>query len=391
MPSSPIKNGLYWSDQTGTWHYLITIFGEKTGGDTGCPTWNPAVAWLASEKVRLRKLRAGGHEETLKRLTLAELVALYVRKRGGSDDKETAVTSHTLKVIQLRMRLHWKEIAALPIDKITTAEVEDMRRRYLEGKGRRSKGGANKVVASLVTVMSWAVRRGLLEDMPFKLDKLKYQKPVKVIVWPEQTRAFLHKARVCKNPDSRLAMLGCLTMGFRPAEAVGMQWEWFDWHGGVYRVGKAKDMEPRSIPMHPVFRRVMRTRWLALGKPSQGLALKAKDGEAHRPDYLRKPVETTARHMKIVGLHPHWLRASAATAWWESGASIAQIMLWLGHEDASTTMLYIVKRDLEGKEIQTRCAKASGWHTPPPKSQNAIPHQSPSKPTPKSKQRKKVA
>lgn len=384
MPSAPLKNGLYWSDQTQTWHYLITLFGKKKGGDTGCPTWPAAVGWLDGEKTRLRQLRAGGHTEPT--LSLAELVALYVKKRGGSDNKETAVTSHTLKVIQLRMRLHWQELAELPIDRITTAEVEDMRRRYLEGKGRRSKGGANKVVASLTTVLAWAVRRGKLAEMPFKLDKLKYQKQVKVIVWPEQARAFLRHARACRNADARLAMLGCLTMGFRPAESVGMRWEWFSWRGGAYRVGKAKDMEPRSIPLHPVFRRVLRARWFAQGKPAQGLVMKAKDGEAHRSDYLRKPVETTARHMKIMGLHPHWLRASAATAWWESGASIAQIMLWLGHEDASTTMLYIVKRDLEGQEIQTRCAKASGWPTTPPKIENAIPHQSPKKHTPPPKQ-----
>lgn len=389
MPSTPIKNGLYWSDQTETWHYLITIFGDKKGGDTGCPIWPAAVSWLDAEKTRLRKLRAGGHAEP--KLTLAELVVLYVKKRGGSDNKETPVTSHTLKVIQLRMRLHWQELADLPIDRITTAEVEDMRRRYLEGKGRRSKGGANKVVASLTTVLGWAVRRGLLAEMPFKLDKIKFQKPVKTIVWPEQQREFLRHARACRNVDSRLIMLGCLTMGFRPAESIGLHWEWFDWRGGAYRVGEAKDMDPRKIPLHPVFRRVLRTRWLAQGKPAHGLVFRAKDGEAHRPDYLRKPVETTARHMKILGLHPHWLRASAATAWWENGASIAQIMLWLGHEDASTTMLYIVKRDLEGQEIQSRCAKACGWPVAPPKTENAIPHHAPNKPTPTPKRRKKAA
>ena len=380
-----LNRGLWWSDDSKTWHYEIKVNNQPYKGDTGHAIFGEAQDWKAAKKRTIKDAEVGilpPAPPPAPAITLAELVALYRLKRGGTDKKETAVTSHTLAAIELSLRLHWKGLAATPIDQITTAEVEDMRQRYLEGRGRRSKGGANKMVARLITVLAWAVRRGLIKELPFKLDKLKFQKQVKAIVWPEQQRPFLRASRACRNADARLAMLGCLTMGFREAEATGMRWEWFDWTAQIYRVGKAKDMEPRAIPMHPVFRRVMRTRWLYQGKPHQGLALKTKKGEPHFAGYLKKPVANTARRMKIVGLHPHWLRASAATAWWESGASIAKIMLWLGHEDAATTMLYIVKRDLDGRQIQVRAAQAGGW---------PVPVESPEKKPESPKRRKKAA
>lgn len=375
-----LRRGLWFSDTTKTWHYEFKYKGKPWKGDTGNPLEPGARDWIIEKKKAIRNAEVGILPPAPPPMTLAELVALYCEKRGGSDNRETAVTSHTLQVIKLRMRLHWKDLAGMPIDRINTAEVEDMRRRYLEGDGRRSKGGANKIVASLTTILSWAVRRDLIKRVPFKLGKLKFQKQVKAVVWPEQQREFIRATRACRNTDARLAMMSCLTMGLREAEALGMRWEWFDWTAQIYRVGKAKDMDPRAIPMHPFFRRVMRSRWLASGKPHHGLVLKAKGGETHFPGYLKKPVANTARRMKIVGLHPHWLRASFATCCWESGASIAQIMGWLGHEDASTTMLYIVKRDLDGRQIQARAAAAAGWPVP---SESPRPKSKPAKRTKK--------
>ena len=394
MPSAKVRRGLYWSDKSKTWHYQIRVAGRKYSGDSGCVIERDARVWLAEKRKAIRGAEVGmvTAAPAAPVLTLAELVALYCQKRSGGDAREGVVTAHTLTVIQLRLRLHWAALAELPADQISTAEVEDMRQAYLAGEGRRSKGGANKVVASLVTVLSWAVRRGLLPVVPFKVEKLKAQKAVKAVVWPEQIRQFLRASRACRNTDSRMAMLGCLTMGLREGEARGLRWEWCDWTAQLYRVGRAKDRDVRAIPMHPFFYRVLRARWRALGRPSYGLVLKASDAAEHRAGYLRKPVATAARALHIVGLHPHRLRASFATACWEAGASIAQIQTWLGHENESTTMLYIVKRDLDGRQVQARVALASGYPDPKPsKPVRAVPVESPEKLGAKVKPRKKAS
>lgn len=365
----------------------MRIDGRPHKGDTGNAREAEARTWLTAYRKQVHDAKVGlmPPPEAAPAITLADLVALYVEKRGPLEKGEGAVTPHTLQALQLTLRLHWQPIAAKPIDQITTAEVEDMRQAYLAGDGRRTKGGANKIVSRLITVLRWAMGRGLLSEMPFQIARMRYQKPIKAIVWPEQQRAFLQASRKCRHADARLGLLAGLTMGLREAEILGMRWEWFSWTAQIYQVGLAKDMEPRAIPMHPVFYRVMRTRWISRGKPTKGLVLHTADDAPRHPGYLRKPTDTTARAMGIVGLHPHSLRASFATAQWEAGATIAQLQGWLGHEDAATTMLYIVKRDLPGREIQRRVASRAGWPEPKP-----VPVQSP-KTKPKSLKRSKHA
>ena len=296
MPPKPrkLRRGLWWSDATRTWHYEFRLDGQKHSGNTGHALNKSALDWVALKKQSIKNLEVGIQTRGAA-LTLADLVALYCEKRGGNSG-EGAVTPHTIDVIQLRLRLHWQPLAGTPIDAISNAQVEDLRKAYLEGTGRRSKAGANKILAQLRTVLGWAVQRGLLDAVPFKVARLKPQKKVQAVVWPEQLRPFLRASRACRNADARLAMMACLTMGFREAEVLGLRWEWFDWTAQVYRVGKAKDADVRAIPMHPLFRRVLRTRWHAQGQPTRGLVLKAADGEAHRAGYLRKPVDTAARY-----------------------------------------------------------------------------------------------
>jgi integrase len=370
MPSPKVRRGIYWSERTKTWRYEFKLDGQKYNGNTGHSNEKFARDWVVLKKAALKNAEVGilpDPEPPPPALTLARLVELYREKRSGGDPGSGAITDHTLAVVELRMRLHWQDLADRPIDQITAADVEDLRQKYLTGEGRRSKGGANKVVATLRTVLGWAMQRGLVAAVPFKIPNLKQQKAVQAVVWPEQLRPFLRASRACRNADARLALMACLTMGLREGEALGLRWQWFDWTAQIYRVGEAKDRDVRAIPMHPLFRRVMRTRWLAQGKPHHGLVLPAEEEVPHHPGYLRKPVENTAHRLGIVGLHPHRLRASFATGAWEAGASIAQIQAWLGHEDPSTSMLYIVQRDLDGRQVQARAAEAAGWKTFTPK------------------------
>ena len=385
MPSTSVRRGLYWSEHTRTWHYefrmqvLPGTKSRKFNGDTGHVREADARTWLAAFRGQLKDEAVGLRQAAPAVLTLRELVALFREKRGPAEkDGEGTLTPHTLRVVELRARLHWGALLDLPLTRITTAEVEDMRQRYLSGDGRRSKGGANKVVATLHTVLAWGVGRGLLAEVPFKVGKIKAQRQVKAVVWPEQQRAFLRASRACRNVDARVALATCLLMGLREAEALGLRWEWCDWLAGVYRVGKAKDFDVREVPMHPFWRRLLRLRWILAGRPAQGWILTAKDEAPHREGYLRKPTATTAAKLKLIGLHPHRLRASFATACWEVGASIAQIQAWLGHEDPSTSMLYIAKRALKGAEVQARCAAKAGWPIPlkSPKKSDPVPKHS---------------
>ncbi|HJV21588.1 MAG TPA: site-specific integrase, partial [Holophagaceae bacterium] len=361
MPSAIVENGLFWSTRVNTWFYRIKVDGKVYTGDTG--TANKPLALRRRDEIRQRIRERKAGFSSAEAPTVQQLVTAFLKERKGELDPKT------LGIIELRYRLHWQSIALMPANQVHNGVVAELRRIYLEGKDdtkfNRTNGGANKIVASLSQVFGWAIETNRLDEMPFRLKKLKVEKRTAGVVWPEHIRDWVRASRACHNVHARLAMLGAMTQGFRESEALGMDWKYFDWAGRRYRVpaNLAKDGESRAIPFHPIFERVMRFCWLRAGKPKAGLVLPAKDGEPHREGYLRKPVDTTARRMGIANMYPHRLRATFATGVWESGATLAQIMAWLGHEDPETSMLYIVQREQKGEAVQERFAQTAGWRT----------------------------
>ena len=351
------------------WHYRFRVDGQRIQRSTG-ETLRIIADRVAYDAFEAAKLRARGEEPCP---TVRGLVALWLAA-------QPITTSRAyLKTVETFGRLHLYELAELRLGQVGTSQVEEARALHLQDHAPAS---GNHWLNILKMLFNWAISRRMIQLREWKVKQLRFQRRPRTILSPSDQVAWLKAVdKVATKPMAIIIRLA-LGTGLREMECATARWEWFDWTDQIYRVGKAKDMEPRAIPMHPVFRRVMRTRWLYQGKPHQGLALKTKKGEPHFAGYLKKPVANTARRMKIVGLHPHWLRASAATAWWESGASIAKIMLWLGHEDAATTMLYIVKRDLDGRQIQVRAAQAGGW---------PVPVESPEKKPESPKRRKKAA
>lgn len=359
MPSAKVEDGLFWSTRTKTWHYHFKI-GKKTHTNDCC-TANKPLARVRRDQARqhIREKKAGIANAVAP--TVQELVKDFLRERAHELDQKS------LDTVDATLRLHWQPIALMPADQVHNGVVAELRSLYLAGKDKtrfnRTNGGANKMVSTLSQVFGWAVETRRLQAMPFKIRKLKVEKKGAGIIWPEQIRDWVWASRKCRSTHARLAMLGAMTMGFREGEALGMDWQLFDWVGRRFRVPAdiAKDGEARWIPFHPVFERVMRFCWRKEGEPRIGLVLPAEDGLAHREGYLRKPVTSTAKRMGIAGLWPHRLRATFATSAWEAGATLAQITAWMGHESPETTMLYIVQRAQPDVEVQARAAARSGW------------------------------
>ena len=71
-----------------------------------------------------------------------------------------------------------------------------------------------------------------------------------------------------------------------------------------------------------------------------------------------------------VDAHAHLLRHSAATAWLADGMNVAEVQRLLGHEDISTTMVYIdldtttLQSGMEKLETDEERAKEKKWHDP---------------------------
>jgi integrase len=291
-----------------------------------------------------------------------------------------AVEDRHIANVRSALQLHLQDLLPLPLDQVTTERVETARTAYLNGKGRghrpgqegeweldHTPGGANKLVQHLSSVLGWAVRRGTLAALPFRLPRLKPQPAPEPVLWPEKVQAFLaeadrgHKLLVHPFPHGATAMRLMLQLGLREDEALNARWEWLDRRRRVYTIGQAKDRALREVPVPAsLMDHLDRVLGPTTAVP-RGLILLAEDGAAHRAGFTAKPVARCAELAGVPGLHPHRLRASFATTHFEAGTPLSQIQQMMGHEDPETTMRYIVQRPKDQATAQENVARLMGF------------------------------
>jgi integrase len=277
-----------------------------------------------------------------------------------------SVTPEHVQKMRDVVRRHFAAALPLPIDRLTTARMDAIQSDYLAGRRtgqgwKRSRarvpGSWNTVRRYINALVNWCVERGLLAARPFKTRAIKVQKKVLPTLWPEDAGRFLEAVRsLSPSLDVQTAVLLMLSLGLRENEALGATWEGFDGRQGVYCPPRTKNREAREIALPPGLLKRVRG---AHGDGREGLVLKGPKG-AHRGGYTAKTVAQAGLALGIKGLHPHSLRATFATAHWEAGTPLGQIMAMLGHAQPQTTMLYIRQRPRDAAAAQAKVAKAMG-------------------------------
>jgi integrase len=198
----------------------------------------------------------------------------------------------------------------------------------------------------------------MLEKMPFRSRAIKAQEKVFAVIWPEEAGRFFEIVEsITRSQDKRTAIRLMIQLGLREDEALNCLWEGFDERMGVYRVSKSKNREAREIALPPGLLGYLRE---AHGGGKRGLIMTDVEDGAHRRSYTKRTVGIAGSLMEVEGLHPHALRATFATAHWEAGTPLSQIMAMLGHKDSKTTMVYIRQRPRDGAAAQKKVAETMG-------------------------------
>jgi integrase/recombinase XerC len=265
-----------------------------------------------------------------------------------------------------RIKKHMGPELVLPLHTIDTAVVEGARQRYLAGTKSgngyksdetRSVGGWNHLLRDLRSLMGWAVKRELIDRVPFAVTATKVQEdPASgVVIWPELVPRFL--AEVDQLPwfeqDTRTAVRLMLFLGLREDEALTARWEWLDQRNKTYTVGDAKNRRLRTIPVPQVLLDYLKANHK---RKSSGLILPLDKDTPHGEGLTAGLVAKAAKAIKIRGMTPHRVRATFATAHFEEGTPLNQIQTLLGHENQATTLGYIVARPQKLAANQDRLA-----------------------------------
>jgi integrase len=354
------------------WWVCIKRGGKKIERSTRCTDRSDAE--LVRDKL-IRQMGLGSHGIQVKGPfdvpTLEQAAIEWVAAHKG------VRSPRYLEQMLESVRLHMVACKDLMLDEIDTKRIEKARELYLSTQGEKTLkgvtftvehtiGGANKVFRCLSALYGWAIRRNYISTRPWKLKEEKVQQEPRSIVWPEQVRPFLDAVDATTHtPNTALSIRLQIALGLRESETSSADWQWVSWRTAHYIPGKTKNRKIRQIPIPPWLLEVLTAHWEALGKPSRGLILKYGDtGDNVYRGFTKNAIRVAGEAIGIEGLHPHRLRATFATAHFETGTSLDQIMLMLGHEKPATTMRYIETRQKDAVEAQSRVAAAMGF--PPP-------------------------
>lgn len=237
--------------------------------------------------------------------------------------------------------------------------------------------------STLCNILKYAERFGYIDHDP--TDKLTVKekprvehKPIDFLA-PEEAKRYL--ACLEQEPlfwqcfDNVL-----ITCGLRRGEAVGLQWGDLDgkkmtltvqrnvtidrYAENKIHVGETKTKKARTIPMSPrvydLLQKFRAEQTELFGKVEDTDFIFCSPESAQQPIYPTVPTKWQARFVernKLPHVSPHDLRHTAATLALESGASLKQVQMLMGHSNPATTMQYYTgvteeaqKRTVEGIE-----------------------------------------
>ena len=360
-----VKNGL--CKRGKYWWVCVKRGGKKIERSTRCTDRSDAMV------VRDSLLRQMGlHESGIEVKGPFDTPSLLSTAREWAKAHEGVVAPRYQEQMIATVETHFGKWNHLPLEEITTAIFEEARSRYLSTMGTKvlhgktiemahSIGGANRLIRLISALYGWAIKRKMIPQRPWQLQERKVQQVPRVVLWPEQVRAFFDSVgRHTRSRSITLSIQLQVGLGLRETETATARWEWISWRSEQYTPGATKNRKTRQVPLPGWLLDILKSEWQRQGSPTTGLILKAAD----RRGFTKNAVRAAGSDLGIEGLHPHRLRATFATAHFETGTELSQIMQMLGHTKEPTTMRYIETRPRGAAEAQARVAEAMGLGSP---------------------------
>ena len=314
------KNGEYW-------YYELRVNGQRLHGSTKAKDLNTAKRVLEERRKDALNAQCGAPKVPI----FSTLVEKWLK---------THKTVHSRK--------HWEDVERVSrnwlvpaigsrrLNHIRSEDVAMLRSRMLEAG--RSPVTVNDALKILKLLCKFAVKLGLLRDLPFQTQFLRVQRKPRPTVSALRIHEFLHAVDKCaRNPHVAVILKVMVGLGLRESEALGMRCEWFDPASRTYVVGKAKGKEARVLPVPD---------WLwsaiqAMPKTLSEWVFPAEDGKPHRPQFCKKALQRVSKHLGLGNITQHRLRATFASLHASAGTPISEIQGMLGHKSVQTTMIYV--------------------------------------------------
>ena len=259
-------------------------------------------------------------------------------------------------------------------DKTIEKYLDYLRNRY---KSKYGKGLSPKSVKHhyciLNLIFQYAVKLDYIESNPLsKVDTPKLVRRRVDALTKDQVLTFINELK--SVPIKQRAMYTLLlTTGIRRGEMFGLQWGDVDFAGRLIRiernvtytkdsgvvVGLPKSLAGiREIPLTDGMIRLLNDYRNGVNYPDNAFVFHTDNQplKPHNPDYATTYLRKFMKESNLPNMSPHDLRHTCASMLLQSGADIKSVQDILGHADASTTLNFYVKSDMNNMRLSTERA-----------------------------------
>ena len=354
-----------------------------------CTTWTPDTT-ISERKMRLqaekealiweRQMETEAQTQTQAdgEITFAQFLdeRWWPYQKDVKENRDTTRSFYTqiFKVMRPHFdHLRMQEITAQHI----TQYLNYLRNTYRWGNGNKlSPNSIRHHYRVLSVIFKYALKVDCIAVNP--LDKVDAPKVPKRKVKAMTKGEVLEFIKAMENLPLRWKLMYTLliTTGLRRGECFGLQWGDIDLangvllvqrnvtnaHGKGLTVGEPKtDLGNRAIPLTPKVIELL-AQYKAQEKPTNDTFLfHATDApcKPENPSHLTDHMRKFMKRMGLPAMSPHDLRHTCATLMLQSGADVKSVQDLLGHADASTTLNFYVRSNIE--TIRTSAQKAFDW------------------------------
>lgn len=356
-----------------------------------CSTWIPdkemsekkLLALAEKEAILFEHEAAAQYEEEQKRfkpseISLADFVGQvwFPSKVNVDEVRTTTLVFHKSMLKIILPYFDGKKLKDIT-DKDVTKYLEYLRKDYCSAK---KKPLAPKSVrhhyCTLNLIFSYAVKLDYIEKNPLaKVDTPKIVKHKVNALSKAETQIFIREIQ--KLPLWLKTMYTLLlTTGIRRGECFGLQWQDVDFINGLIHIKRSvtytsmsgivvglpkTEAGIREIPLTDGMMKLLQEYQKEENAAANAYVFHSETSpfDPHHPDFATGHLKKFMKKINLPDMSPHDLRHTCASLLLQSGADIKSVQDILGHADASTTLNFYVKSDMNNMRKAT--ANAFNW------------------------------
>jgi integrase/recombinase XerD len=222
-----------------------------------------------------------------------------------------------------------------PADQLTLEHIRDYQL-YLVNEKKVSWSSFNQAVCALRFLYEVSLGKPwMIRHIPFG----KRPKKLPVVLSDQEASQLIQCVAHLKH---RMVLLTCYAAGLRVSEATHLRIADIDGQRQQIRVTSGKGRKERRVPVSPRLLGALREYW-KIRRPGNYLFPGRTPDVPLSSATVQKACKLAAATAGInkVGISPHTLRHSFATAMLEAGVDLLTISKLLGHSSFVTTMVYL--------------------------------------------------